>query len=249
MTWEHFPKAPIVEALIDIQVTFPSPIDLAQLEGFHRAIQNEYPLKQRRVKWESEIRVEEPEPQQTVQRGPEGFMFRSKDGQRLVQVRQDGYTFNWLKPYSTWAEFRDQARMHWDRYKSTYHPKTINRLGLRYINRIEIPLPFSDFREFVKTAPEVASGLPQGLSAFFMRCEAPDNARRILAVITETMQAPIDDESGKRLPLIFDIDVVDPTVYDDPATSKVWQKLEEMREYKNEVFFQSITDRAKEMFR
>ena len=235
--------------MIDIQVTFPSPIDLAHLEAFHQTIQEEYPLKQRRVKWHGEIKLQAPEPQQTVERGPEGFMFRSKDGQRLVQVRQDGFTFNWLKPYPTWTEFRDQARIQWEAYRSAYRPNRINRLGLRYINRIEIPLPLDDFRDFVKTAPVLADGLPQGLSAFLMRCEIPDNDRRILAIITETMQPPIDVADGQRLPLIFDIDVVDTTTYDDPANSRVWEKFEEMRAYKNEVFFKSVTDRAKEMFR
>jgi uncharacterized protein (TIGR04255 family) len=249
VTWEHFPKAPIVEALIDLQVTFASPVDLTRLEAFHQAIKEEYPLKQSRVKWHGEIKIGKPEPQQTVQRGPEGFMFKSRDGKRLVQVRQDGYTFNWLKPYPTWPVFRDQARTHWERYSSTYRPETISRLGLRYINRIEIPLPFNDFRDFVRTAPDVAEGLPQGLSGLFMRLELPDAKRRILAIVTEAMEVPIDVDGVKRLPLIFDIDIVDPTKFIDPASSSIWDRFEEMREYKNEIFFGSLTERTKEMFR
>ncbi len=90
-------------------------------------------------------------------------MFRSRDGRRIVQARQDGYTFNWLKPYQTWEVFRDEGRTQWERYRSMFRPEAVARLGLRYINRIDLPIPFNDLRDFIKTAPEVADGVPQGL--------------------------------------------------------------------------------------
>jgi hypothetical protein len=55
--WERFPKAPIVEALLDIQVTFPEPVEPARLEGFHESIRDRYPVKEPRVKWTGEFQV------------------------------------------------------------------------------------------------------------------------------------------------------------------------------------------------
>ena len=245
-TWERFPKAPIAEALLDIQVTFSSPVELARLEAFHGAIGNDYPLKQQRVKWHGEIQLAQEAVQQAVKRTAEGFMFKSRSGQRLVQVRQDGFTFNWLKPYDTWEAFRDEARKHWEHYRGTFRPEAITRLGLRYINRIELPLPFDDFRDFVKTAPDIADGMPQGISTLFMRLEIPDSKRGLMAIVTETIEPPV--EEGKRLPLIFDIDVVRSATF-EPASPAIWETFEQMREYKNEIFFASVTERAKEMFR
>lgn len=245
-TWERFPKAPIAEALLDIRVTFSSPVELARLESFHDTIRDHYPVKQGRVKWHGEIQVAKEEVQQAIRRGPEGFMFRSSDGRSVVQVRQDGFTFNWLKPYQTWEALRDEARRHWDGYRETFRPEAVTRLGLRYINRIELPLPFDDFRVFVKTAPDIANGMPQGVSALFMRIEIPDPKRGLMAIVTETMEPPV--EEGKRLPLIFDIDVVRSVTF-EAASPAIWETFEQMREYKNEIFFASVTDRAKEMFR
>lgn len=245
-TWERFPKAPIAEALLDIQTTFPSPIEVARLESFHDAIRGQYPVKQPRTKWHGQIRVEQAAVEQAVRRAAEGFMFKSEDGRRVVQVRQDGFTFNWLKPYETWEAFRDEARTHWERYRDTFRPEALTRLGLRYINRIELPLPFKDFREFVKTAPDIADGMPQGLSGFFMRLEIPDQERGLMAVVTETMEPPVDE--GKRLPLIFDVDIVRSATF-EPASPAVWETFERMRECKNTVFFASVTERTKEMFR
>lgn len=242
---ERFPNAPISEAILDIVVQFASPVELSRLEAFHDLIRDRYPVKQSRVKWKGQIELGQERVAQEVRRGPQGFLFRSADDTRVVQARQDGFTFNWLKRYDTWEALRDEARPHWERYRDVFRPEAVTRLGLRYINKIEIPLPFSDFRDYVKTAPDVAAGLPQGLSALFMRLEIPDQKRGLLAIITETFEAPVDE--GKRLPFILDVDVVRHATFE--ATSPaIWETFEQMREYKNEIFFASVTDRAKELF-
>ena len=46
-------------------------------------------------------------------------------------------------------------------------------MALRYINRINIPLPFTDFKQYLRTTPEIARELPQGLSTFLMRLVIP----------------------------------------------------------------------------
>jgi uncharacterized protein (TIGR04255 family) len=244
--WEHFPRAPITEALIDIHTTFALPPDLARLETFHSAISGEYPTKQRRVKWQGQIALRPGAVQQAVRQEAEGLMLKSDDGQRVVQARQDGFTFNWLKPYPTWEKFRNEARKHWERFTAMFNPEAVTRLGLRYINRIELPIPFNDFRDFVRTAPDVAPGMPQGLSSLFMRLEIPDEKRGLIAIITETLEHPVGD--GKRLPFIFDIDIVRTAPF-EPSSDRIWRTFEDMRELKNEIFFNSITERAKEMFR
>ena len=244
--WERFPQAPITEAILDIAVQFASPVDLARLEAFHELIHDRYPVKRNRVTWQGQVQVEEERFAQEVRRGAQGFMFRSTDDTQVVQVRQDGFTFNWLKRYDTWETLRGEARPHWERYRETFRPEAVSRLGLRYINRIEIPLPISDFREYVKTAPDVAPGLPQGVSALFMRLEVPDLTRGLMGIITETTLPPVDE--GRRLPFIFDIDIVSGATY-EPSSPAIWETFEKMREYKNEMFFASVTERAKAMFR
>jgi uncharacterized protein (TIGR04255 family) len=244
--WERFPDAPITEALLDIQVEFSAPVALEQIDSFHDVIRDAYPTKQSRVKWHGEIQVAQEAVQQAVKRGAHGLLFKSGDERRIVQARQDGFTFNWLKPYDGWEALRSEARARWESYRDAFSPQAITRIGLRYINRIELPIPFEDFRDYVKTAPDVAPGIPQGLSSLFMRLEIPDAERGLIAIVTETMEPRTED--GKRLPLLFDIDVVCQDRL-DPRNPAVWHKLEQMREFKNEIFFSSVTEKAKEFFR
>jgi len=245
--WPRFPNAPIVEAVLDIQASFAHPPEVGRLAMFHEHIRDRYPAMEPRVSWEFDFQVVEGGPRQGLKRGPEGFGFKSSTGQRLLQVRQNGLTLNWLKPYDTWAAFRDEARPHWERYCDLYHPESVTRLGLRYVNRIDLPLPFKDFREYVKTAPDIATGLPQGLSNFLFRIEIPDAERGLTAILTETMQPLLGTET-KRLPFIFDIDIVCGRTL-PPSGPSLWDMFEQMRDYKNEIFFLSVTDRARELFR
>ncbi len=245
--WPRFPNAPIVEALLDIRASFRSPVDPSRLEAFQEVIRDRYPTKLGRVRWEGQIQVAPESAAAGIsRRGPDGYLFKSTDGRHTVQARQDGYTFNWIKPYDRWEVFRNEAREHWERYRETFDPEAVTRLALRYINRLELPLPFTDFREYVKTSPDIAPGLPQGLSGFFMRLEIPDEARGFIAIVTETMEAAIDER--KRLPFVLDIDVIRQATF-EPSSPAIWDTFEKLRDFKNEIFFGSVTERAMELFR
>lgn len=244
--WERFRNAPIVEALLDIHVSFSSPINLDQLARFHEPIRDRYPIRQEQVLWEMQFAGQGGAIQQAVKSQPRGLMFKSEDGRRIVQARRDGFTFNWLKPYDRWEALRDESRPLWEHYVEMFHPARITRLGLRYINRLELPLPFNDFREFVKTAPDIAEGIPQSVRGLFMRLEIPDQHSDLVGVITETIEPVI--EEGTRLPFLLDIDVVR-AVPPEAAAVDIWESFERMREYKNVIFFASTTDKAKAMFR
>jgi uncharacterized protein (TIGR04255 family) len=244
----HFPNAPITEALIDIRVKLPPQTNLAKLAVFHDAIKQRYPAKQERVSWRGHIEVKASPVAQVSQSaagGPDGYLFTSVDGRQVVQARLDGFTFSRLKPYDKWESLRDEARELWQHYIRIASPETVTRIALRYINRIEIPLPIRDFKEYILTTPEIAPDLPQGLGSFFMRLVIPDAQTQAVAVVTETVE-PIE-ESSNRLPLIFDIDVFRMAAFD--VTGKaLWETLDQLHDLKNDIFFKSITPKAKELF-
>lgn len=243
--WPRFPNAPIVEAILDIRVRFGSRVALSQLADFYEVVRDHFPVKEERVTWEGTLQVAQQEVQQAVKRGPEGFIFRAADGRRSVQARQDGFTFNWLRPYDRWPSLRDEAKKYWERYVAMFRPESVTRVALRYINRLELPLPVADFREYVLTGPEIAPELPQGLRAFFMRLELLNESHSAIALVSETLQ-PVTEDG--RLPFIFDIDAIREATF-EPQSTGIWDAFEQLREYKNEIFFKSMTEKAKELFK
>lgn len=243
--WPVFPNPPITEALLDIRCKLPPEVHLSSLAILHDAIRDRYPNKRERKSFEANIQIN-PEGQMEVLAPPgqpDGYLFTSADGRQIVQARLDGFTFNRLKPYVRWETFRDEGKIHWRAYVEVARPEAISRVALRYINRIEAPLPLRDFREYVLTTPEIAPGLPQGLSNFLMRLEVPDPRSGNIAVITETMEPTKND----RLPLILDIDVIREAVF-DPRTEDYWEVFEQLHDFAEEIFFRTITDKARELF-
>jgi uncharacterized protein (TIGR04255 family) len=242
----RFPRAPITEALLDIHVKLPSQINLTRLANLHDAVKDRYPSKRERVSWQGGFQITPGTGPAVLppSGGPDGYLFTSADGRQIVQARLEGFTFNRLKPYDKWETFRDEAKELWQRYVQIASPEVVTRLALRYINRIEIPLPMKDFKEYILTTPEITPELPQGLGSFFMRLVIPEPKTQAVAVVTETME-PIADPS-KALPLIFDIDVFRQAAFD--IDDRIWETFESLRNLKNDIFFKSLTPKAKELF-
>jgi uncharacterized protein (TIGR04255 family) len=240
-----FLNAPIIEAILDVQVSLPQDISLEHLGSLHTKIQQRYPEKHERVAFESSLELAFAE-KQSVTRGTgkiDGYLFRSSIEGKVVQSRLDGFTFNKLRPYESWRLFSTEAKNMWDYYRDIAHPIRITRCSLRYINKIVIPFNV-DIKDYFLTGPEISHALPQTLRSFFMRLEVPNDKTDSSGIIN--MAAQPADESG--FPVIFDIDVVR---YIDISANdeRLWSSFQELREFKNSLFFESLTDKAKEMFK
>ena len=188
-----FNNPPIVEALIDIRVELSPEVTLEAIARFHDKVKGEFPDKQSRMSWKSDFQLKPgtvPEVS-TLSGGPDGHLFHPADKSKIVQARLDGFTFNKLRPYQKWELFRDEAKKLWGYYLEVAKPKQITRLAVRYINRIELPFPFSQLQEYILTVPQVAAGLPQGMSQFLMQIVIPNTVIGAQAVITETIEAPL----------------------------------------------------------
>lgn len=241
-----FKNPPITEALFDIRVQLPKEIDVECLEKFHEGIKDRFPDKVKKMFIQTGIELKPGESPISLptSSGPRGYIFNSTKEKKAVQARLDGFTFNKLKPYHSWEEFSHEAYELWNHYISIAKPVKITRLALRYINRIEIPLPIKDFKDYILTGPEIAPTLPQELDNFFMQLIIPQKDTQARATINQTMEAVTPE--GK-LPYIFDIDVwrlVDLSV----SSEKITGIFETLRDFKNDVFHESTTEQAKELF-
>lgn len=246
---EHtvFPNAPITEALLDIRVELSNKVDIKKLESFHNNIKDRFPEKKLKGAFAVEVKLSPDGLPQSLPAtgGPQGYLFRSPAENKIVQARLDGYTFNKLKPYENWEVFRSEAKSFWDMYVDLFAPQKITRIALRYINRIEVPLPMKDFKEYILTNPEIAPKLPQFIDHFFMQIILPNPEIQAKAIITQTMEPATNKNT---LPLILDIDVFSEAVYADNK-EEIWNDFEKLRVFKNEIFFNSLTDKAKELFK
>lgn len=244
---EHLAHAPVVEALLDIQVTLPKGVESDDLASVQQRLGDRYPQKQIRKAWQSELTFRpDGAPQAKTSESPSAFLFSSSDGKEILQARADGFGFSRLQPYTDWQSFSALAKEGWREYNKLLKPEAINRIALRYINRILFPLPFTDLAEYVITGPRVAPDLALNLKSFFFRAVTQDEKAKATVVITETIEETTT--SSLHIPFILDIDVFRVGSF-PKEPDKLWALFSPLRQLKNRVFFESITPAAKELFR
>lgn len=183
----HLRTAPIREALLDIRVPPLPESRLPALENLYSSVSAEFPAKQVLHEHQFELGIKigaEPEASVSSGRLARGVVFKTAEGNRLVQFRLDGFTFNWLKPYGTWDELKSAALPLWRVFADSGGPDRVIRLALRYINVLSIPVGGA-FEEFLTAGPRVPDALPQTLSRFVTRLTVVDAETHCQAHITQ----------------------------------------------------------------
>lgn len=238
---------PLKEALVDIRVTLPQGITLSNLAPLSEQVAKDYPERQERRSGGFQIEFKEGKivDPQVIDEGPDGYLCYTSDKLQLVQFRLDGFTFNRLKPYTSWKQIRAEAFRLWELYRKAVGPTLISRIALRYINRIEIPLPLVDLRDYLAAPPSIPTNVSGNLSSFLTRVVVRDPSTGIETIITQTGDTPGKPE---QTALLLDIDVISLAVYDKDG-ELAWETLDRLREMKNKVFFESITTKTLELFK
>lgn len=234
----HLEKAPITEALVDIRVKPCPDADLSTLESTYALFAKEYPEKRERLRAESkfDIKTRKFETASHV----DGYLCTSSDKKQVIQVRLDGFTFSRLKPYVTWEDFHKEVDRLWQLYVRQASPELVTRVALRYINRLEIPLPMGDFSDYLTAPPTIPQNLPQGLVSFLTRNVIREPSWNFTAIISQSLE-PVGASS--LVPVLLDIDVSKEVQYSVNA-KEIWETIDQMREFKNKIFFESITEKT-----
>jgi uncharacterized protein (TIGR04255 family) len=243
-TVRHLSKAPITEALVDIRAFPPSDFDPQALLVVKGRLADRYPIAQERKGTEALLKLKAGMQPTTTARdlGLQGVFVKSADEKRIVQFRVDGFTFNRLKPYTSWEEILPEALNLWDLYVDLVKPGGVTRVAVRYINHIVLPPPPGDIEEFIVTGPQLPSEVPQVFSAFSTRVLLNNDGMNLRANVRQKLEIGIETTSPT---LLLDIDA-----YRSGALSGSRDSLQavltELRLYKNQIFFGSITDKLAE---
>ncbi|MFA7341105.1 MAG: TIGR04255 family protein [Candidatus Obscuribacterales bacterium] len=241
----HYPQAPIVEAIIDIRVPQHEDSEISKLKQLCSELQGKFPTRRDLKVFQSVLNIDGGTSTATTSNQQTGFILTSADTRNLLQLRLDGFAYTILPPYSNWQTFQESARALWTLYREAMSASNPVRVGLRYLNRIDIPLPVRDVRDFLRTYPEISSDMDQAITGYLMQLQCPQPQIDALAVITQAIVAPPRPDV---VSIILDIDVAR-SVNLPSEDSQIWELFEQLRYHKNSIFEASITNRARELFK
>ena len=172
-----------------------------------------------------------------------GVMLTSADKLRRAQFQRQGLIYNRLQPYPGWAAFSDEAIQLWRLFRDVAAPSEIARIGLRYINRIELDSRHFDLKDYFREPPQSPQGVTIPFASFFHQELFSDPASEYSIRLLRTIQSSGDDAAFPSL--IVDIDVfTNRPIVDVRGMMSI--RLDEMRWWKNKFFFATISDTLRE---
>ncbi|RMH44063.1 MAG: TIGR04255 family protein [Gammaproteobacteria bacterium] len=256
---ETFPDAPILEALINFNVRFSRAVEVDRINSFHNECGSTFPISQDRVEIRHTVSFDEKSGSTDAQLTREfvGKVFFAEDRARAIQIRRDGFAYSKLRPYNDWNSLVEDAKIWWEKYRDFYNPILVTKASVRYINKIGLPrsildangnIVLSSLRNYILTTISIENRLSSIARDAFCRIVIPHpRETSILATVISTPDKNQNDQD--KFYHILDIDVVADVEMDPINNDAIWNLMDALREFKNKIFFASLTEQAKELFK
>lgn len=240
---KFYPKAPIVEAAFELR--FARSVDWDTVSKIADRIKHQYSTDETEQEFEALIN---PQGAQVQHRSrPLGRRLFSKDRTEGSLVRLSGISTIQLAPYPGWEVVLDRLKRDYKAAKKVVGGREIAQLGVRFINRIDVPvfqdaqIRIADFLLVEPSHPGIGVGPLRNYTLQFERLLDAETGA-FVRISSGTVESPVP----KHLGLLLDVDIICPIGQAMPD-EQLWNLLQTMRIYKNEIFERCITDRTREL--
>ncbi len=253
--FEHLARAPIVEAVIEFRARVEAKWVEEDISRRLGESLTEYPNRQSLTQGSFTAHIQlgprdstdqESESAPTFMRqGWLGVRATESDGLQIAQFKADGFSFSRLAPYESWDQFRTEALRLWEIHRSLSESTEIARIGVRFINRLEVPIDGLEFGDYFRGFPDNPGDLPTAEFLYQDSMGVPGHP--YIVKLARTFQLPQAD-NATTLSLLLDIDAFCP----EPCPVEVCrmeERLADLHWLNNRVFFDTLTKKALELCR
>jgi uncharacterized protein (TIGR04255 family) len=237
-----YKRPPITEAVVEFRLA--APISIEQVEKVKSQLTSEYPLPPQAVQ---KLAIH-PGSLQQPSIELDGYRMVSSDAANIAVIGRSAFSISRLAPYTGWEDFISKARLNWAAWRKVVGWHEVARIGVRYINRIDVPNPdekpilIDEYLLFRPIFPDFEGG--QGIDTFAINGSMgiANSAFRLILNAGLTVSPLV-----KTTSFLLDIDVSQETRLprNDDA---LWSLVEQIRDLKNRIFEASITDRSRRLF-
>jgi len=162
---------PIVEAVCEFRFSSDTPWEQDLPDRFYDAVKDHFPIRESKKGQSLEIKANNT--------GIEGHrvetidiqVFLAQDRRMLIQLGPRGLSINCLRPYPSWEGFRPLICQAYETISSLTSVSGLDRIGLLYVDKIEIPGEKIRLEDYFTFYPHLGEGLPQDLMNFMVGCD------------------------------------------------------------------------------
>jgi uncharacterized protein (TIGR04255 family) len=200
-----FKNPTIEEALCEIHFTLSpeNPWKASFIGEFFKKIQKDYPEMEPGFEVGLQYELSPQKIGQSWLAPRQRVRFKHKERPLLIQLAQNTFTLNVLTPYPGWEIMKVDVLDAWENAKEIFKPTAINRIGLRYINKIKKGKRDEKLGEWLKVGDYISAGIVKNKGRFLSRIESYiDDNNRIIVTVAEEKQVSKNGEYN----ILFDID-------------------------------------------
>jgi uncharacterized protein (TIGR04255 family) len=236
-----YKRAPIIEAVIELRFRQPAAAQI--IDRAAKSLQAEYPLRNHEEG--RQLRVDAATGKAETIVVWHGEKLTTLDQADNVILRSASFISSRLAPYLGWEQFRDRSKRDWALWRKAAGAVDISRIGVRYINRIDVPTPPNTpvrLEDYLNCYPHMPEDRPlHGYTMQLTQSTQADDC--MVAIISASVVPPLIGYYS----FVLDIDVSRETEV-PRRDDDMWELLERMRHHKNQVFESCITERSRALF-
>jgi len=170
--------------------------------------------------------------------------YLSEDEKYSVQLDKGRMSIHRIRPYTSWTEFLPLIQQSYRAYIETFAPSKVERIGIRYINEIVVPLENFSFKDYFNLNASLPSlEQNQQKSIFLGSVFEQENGQDAIKIQFAEKQSkePID---VRTFILDFDYFLVNPVVSFD----KIDEWLKKAHTNLKNVFEGVVTESTRKLF-
>jgi uncharacterized protein (TIGR04255 family) len=240
-----YKKAPITEAVLEF--VFGQSVSQSVVESAARRVETDYPQKDIEETAQFQFDAQNKAAQVPAKWSWEGLKLSSKDRSCALTMRRDRFACIRLAPYDGWDAFRARANEGWTAWKKSAGVLEVKRVGLRYINRIDIPSTANqliNIEEYLNIGPKMPNLSAEPIISYTVQVSRPlgvDDC--VLTLLSSSVASPLVGFASFAVDIDVSREVNIPRREDE-----LWALVDRMRVQKNRIFEECITAKSRTLF-
>ena len=240
-----YKRPPITEAVIGFN--FSSPLSKKELSSLSRKLGKLYPNQQIIPNLSFKVGITDInfEKAETSIEKEDTYRLSRENMTQIVVLSKSSFLFSQLAPYQGWDHFFNSFVITWEIKSKAIGYREVSRIGVRYINRIDIPFEneLIEYENYLNIYPLLPKSFGH-LDAYATQVSMPlSNIGCQLTINSAVVESPILNHRA----FVIDLDI-----FNDKNIPKIdtdiFNLLKEIRQEKNRLFEESITDNARKLF-
>jgi uncharacterized protein (TIGR04255 family) len=238
--WPTLKNPPIILAVVELRFTLPDNFDILRLKRDDGDLLKKYP--NRLDNFTGNINLPSPVAgltSATVDSRQIGYIYTNIEKSRKVIISKENLVYAQEGNYSNWIAFKAEWSEIISHFSFVLNELIVERLSIRFVNQIvvsDLNSPLDYFKSSI-SAQEGVIKYPVDLYFYRYVMRVPDSLLRVIVINS------LQEISATNYTFIFDIDVLNDEHFKFNI-ERISEIMENLREKKNETFFNNITDKT-----